>query len=187
MEHFINSFLNTVNEYGKDPAVSDETGSFSYDELYDYGKTVAANLIAKGVKRGSRIIVEISRRKEYAGCLLGCWFAGAVAIPLSDDYPEERLEYIKEDSQYELSIDEDFVKNMDMSLKADPVYSDMEDEGIVIYTSGSTGNPKGVIHDFYSMAAVVERNTAHEKNEKTERNNVVGLVACFCGVGEIGG
>lgn len=179
MEHFINTFLNSVSNHGNDPAVSDEVSSFSYEQLFDYGKTVSANLIAKGVKRGSRIIVEISRRKEYAGCLLGCWFAGAVAIPLSDDYPEERLEYIKKDSEYELSIDEDFIQNMDMSLKADPIITDMEDEGIVIYTSGSTGNPKGVIHDYYSMAAVVERNTANENNEKTERNNVVGLVASF--------
>ncbi len=179
MEHFITKFIETVEKHGNEPAVSDEFSTFTYAQLYDYGINIAANLKAHGVGHGSRIIIEIPRSKEYAGCLIGCWLMGAVAIPLSDDYPEERLEYIKKDSQYELSIDEDFIKNLDTSLKTEPVVADMEDEGVVIYTSGSTGNPKGVIHDFYSMASVAIRNAAHDQSEETERNNVVGLVAPF--------
>lgn len=179
MEHFITKFIETVGKHGNEPAVSDEFSTFTYAQLYDYSITIAANLKARGVKHGSRVIVEIPRCKEYAGCLIGCWLMGAVAIPLSDDYPEERLAYIKKDSQYELSIDEDFIKSMDMSLKVEPVTPDFEDEGVVIYTSGSTGNPKGVIHDFYSMSAVANRNAAHDQSDDTERNNVVGLVAPF--------
>ena len=179
MEHFVTKFLETVEKHGNEPAVSDEFSTFTYSELYDYGICIAANLQAHGARHGSRIIIEIPRSKEYAGCFIGCWLMGAVAIPLSDDYPEERLEYIKKDSQYELSIDEDFIKSMDMSLKTEPVIANMEDEGVVIYTSGSTGNPKGVIHDFYSMASVAIRNAAHDQSDDTERNNVVGLVAPF--------
>ncbi len=179
MKHFINSLLDAVKEHGFQPAVSDEISTFSYSQLYDYGITVAANLKVNGIGHGSRVIVEIPRSKEYAGCLIGCWLCGAVAIPLSDDYPQDRLEYIKQDSKYELIIDEDFLKEMDLSLKTDPVISGLEDESLVIYTSGSTGNPKGVIHDYYSMSAVAFRNAAHDQADETERNNVVGLVAPF--------
>ena len=186
MIHFVTKFLETVNEHGNEPAVSDECSTFTYAELLDYGRMIAGNLREAGVKHGSRIIVEIPRCKEYAGCLIGCWLIGAVTIPLSDDYPEERLEYIKKDSQYELSIDDAFIKNMDTSLRAEPIIADMEDEGLVIYTSGSTGNPKGVIHDFYSMASVAHRNALHDSSEKTKRNNLVGLVAPFTFIVGIG-
>lgn len=175
MKHVINEFLKSVNEYANQPAVSDEKSTFTYKELYDFALCVAANLQKKGVQYGSRVIVEISRRKEYAGCLIGCWLMGAVAIPLSDDYPQERLDYIKKDSQYELSIDEDFIKSMDLSLTVEPIVAEMDAEGIVIYTSGSTGNPKGVVHDFYSMSAVAARNAIHDQADDTERINVHGV------------
>ena len=179
MEHFIDKFVITANKYKDDAAVSDEFSTFTYGELFEYSKCIAANLKAQGIKKGSRVIVEIPRSKEYAGCLIGCWIIGAVAIPLSDDYPEERLAYIKNDSQYELAIDDEFIKNMDLSLREEPAETNMEDEGLVIYTSGSTGNPKGVIHDYYSISAVAERNAVHDQSDDTERNNVVGLVAPF--------
>ena len=186
MEHFIDIFLKTVSERGRQAAVSDEFSTFTYEELLDYGKCIAANLKAQGIQRGSRVIVEIPRSKEYAGCLIGCWLIAAVAIPLSDDYPEERLEYIKADSQNELTIDEEFIRTMDKSLREEPVATDLADESLVIYTSGSTGNPKGVIHDYYSISAVVNRNTIHDRSDDTERNNVVGLVAPFTFIVGIG-
>ena len=186
MEHIVNAFLKAVNEHGSEPAVSDENSTFTYGELYKFALCVAANLQKKGVRYGSRVIVEIPRCKEYVGCLVGCWLMGAVAIPLSDDYPQERLDYIKKDSQYELSIDDDFIDSMDKSLTVEPVVSEMDAEGIVIYTSGSTGNPKGVVHDFYSMSAVAERNTIHDQADEVEKNNVFGLVAPFTFVVGIG-
>lgn len=179
MRHFIDSLLIAVKEHAGQPAVSDEFGTFTYSELFEYSKTIAGNLIEKGIKRSDKVIVEIPRCKEYAGCLIGCWLAGAVAIPLSDDYPKERLEYIKKDSNYVLSIDEAFIKGLDLSVKLENFTTNMEDESLIIYTSGSTGNPKGVIHDFYSMAAVAGRNAVHDQADDTERNNVVGLVAPF--------
>lgn len=179
MEHIAKAFLNAVKEHGSEPAVSDENSTFTYRELYDFAVCVAANLQKKGVRYGSRVIVEIPRCKEYAGCLIGCWLMGAVAVPLSDDYPPERLDYIKKDSQYELSIDDSFMKELDASLTVEPFISDMDTEGIIIYTSGSTGNPKGVIHDFYSMSAVAARNAIHDQSDETERNNVFGLIAPF--------
>ncbi len=186
MKHIVEEFLKAVKEHGNEPAISDESSTFTYGELYDFAICVAANLQAKGIRSGSRVIVEIPRCKEYAGCLIGCWLMGAVAIPLSDDYPQERLDYIKKDSQYEISIDDGFMQSMDHSLTVEPVVSEMDAEGIVIYTSGSTGNPKGVIHDFCSMSGVATRNAVHDQSDVTERNNVFGLVAPFTFVVGIG-
>lgn len=179
MENIIQVFLDTVAECGGESAISDTNGTFTYAQLYDYSIAVAANLRKNGVGHGSRVIVEIPRSKEYAACLIGCWLIGAVTIPLSDDYPEDRLAYIKKDSRYELSIDEAFVGSMDFTLRTEPVIPEFEDEGVVIYTSGSTGNPKGVVHDFAGMSAAAFRNVMHDKGEKTDRNNTAGLIAPF--------
>ena len=179
MENIIRVFLDAVTEYANEPAISDTNGTLTYAELYEYSIAVAANLKKNGVGHGSRIIVEIPRSKEYAACLIGCWLIGAVTIPLSDDYPEDRLAYIKKDSQYQLSIDEAFVNAMDLSLRTEPVIPDYDDEGVVIYTSGSTGNPKGVVHDFAGMSAAAFRNVMHDKSEKAKRNNTAGLIAPF--------
>ena len=186
MKHVIETLLEVVDGHRNQPAVSDPTGTFTYGELLAYAECVAGNLQKQGVRQGDRVIVEAPRCKEYAGCLVGCWIMGAVAIPLSDDYPEERRNYIKKDSRYRLSIDEAFLKEMDPSLSAEPVITPMDAEGLVIYTSGSTGNPKGVVHDFYSMYAVAKRNAVHDQSDETERNNVVGLVAPFTFVVGVG-
>lgn len=179
MKHIVDAFIQAVREHGNEPAVSDENSTFTYQELCDFATCVAANMQRDGIHFGSRVIVEASRCKEYAGCLIGCWLMGAVAIPLSDDYPQERLDYIKKDSKYELCVDDAYVKNLDRALQVEPILPDLDAEGIVIYTSGSTGNPKGVVHDFYSMSAVAERNTIHDQSDDTERNNVYGLIAPF--------
>ncbi|MCQ2398331.1 MAG: AMP-binding protein, partial [Sphaerochaetaceae bacterium] len=179
MENVMVKLLKAVEEHGIEPAVSDSTGTFTYSELLKFAKCVAANLQKHSVHYGSRVIVEVPRSKEYAGCLIGCWIMGAVAIPLSDDYPAERLEYIKKDSQYEIAIDAAFLASLDRTLTVEPIIPEMDAEGVVIYTSGSTGNPKGVVHDFYSMSAVSARNTIHDHSDDTERNNIVGLVAPF--------
>lgn len=179
MEHVIKKFLEIAAERGSEPAISDETGSFSYRELKEFALCVAANLQRNGIHSGDRVIIEIPRCKEYAGCLFACWLMGAVAIPLSDDYPQERLDYIKKDSQYAISINEVFMEELDRSLHAEPVIPEPDTEGIVIYTSGSTGNPKGVVHDFYSMSGAALRNMTYDHSDQTEQNNVIGLVAPF--------
>ena len=179
MEHFLDTFTNIVKEYANEPAVSDETSSFTYQEFYDYILNVAANLQLKGIKRGDCVIIEINRCKEYAACLFGCWFAGAVAVPLSDDYPQDRLEYIKNDSKYQLIIDDNFISSLNKKVEYKQIEFRFDNEAFVIYTSGSTGNPKGVVHDFYSIYSVVERNISHDKTLEKKRNDIYGLTAPF--------
>ena len=155
MEHVIDALLRVVSAHGAEPAVSDESSTFTYAGLLAYAECVAANMKAKGVAFGDRVIVEIPRCKEYAGCLLACWIMGAVAIPLSDDYPEERLAYIKKDSAYRLSINDDFIASMDTTLTTEPIVAAMDAEGVVIYTSGSTGTPKGVMLSRHNLISSI--------------------------------
>lgn len=92
LEHVLKTIVgNSKNELANCFAISDEISSFTYKELVNFAKMIAANLQKDGVVFGDRVVIECKRSKEYVGALVGCWIMGAATIPLSDDYPEDRL------------------------------------------------------------------------------------------------
>ena len=106
--------------------------------------------------------------------ILGILKAGAAYVPLDPDYPQDRLEYMIEDSHEGLIITQKDIVAKDgfldelhhdelLVIDSDEVKADLSKQSIdnldkvsgpdnladVIYTSGSTGKPKGVMleHD----------------------------------------
>jgi amino acid adenylation domain-containing protein/non-ribosomal peptide synthase protein (TIGR01720 family) len=150
-------------------AVVDKTSSITYRQLHLQSNTLAARLIAEGVKPDTFVGIMLPRQKEFITSLLGIMKAGAAYVPMDNEYPTERLLYMMEDSRakvlltthdiYESKQQES--KSEDGStFKADKViFMDEElattektvnlthPDGLayMIYTSGSTGKPKGVM------------------------------------------
>jgi non-ribosomal peptide synthetase component F len=144
-------------------AIISQGKSFTYQELNEYANQVAHYLIASGVKREELIPVLLDRSVEMIAVILGILKAGAAYIPVSADYPPERINYILEDAgaalvitalahkeriitkqvkriiciDEENSIREAAVTNTNMDIS-------QEQLACVIYTSGSSGKPKGV-------------------------------------------
>ena len=81
---------------------------------------------------------------------------GSAYVPIDANYPEERKEYIKKDSNCSSIIDALF---LDSFTKESSEYADTlpeivvnaDDLAYVIYTSGTTGNPKGVMVEHSSV------------------------------------
>lgn len=121
--------------------------TLTYAELDRLSNIVANNLIAKGVKRGDKVMVLLSRTSRFFSTVYGVMKAGAAFIPSSPDYPEERRRSIAEDSQAACIVTDDNVdalhEGADDSRPAIAVTPD--DLAYLIYTSGSTGKPKGVL------------------------------------------
>ncbi len=141
-------------------------------ETLDYGDlgwradTLARQLRARGLGRGSRIGICLQRSTRTLVSLLGVMRAGAAWVPLDSSYPAERLEFMARDAGLDLLITETalvgciawpeeatlwYDQPLSRDDAGDPVPWDPlldarpEDPAYVIYTSGSTGRPKGVV------------------------------------------
>lgn len=143
-ETFISLFCAQAHKTPDALAVEDECSSLTYAQLDAQSNILAHQLILNGVLPNDFVAVKLPRRKEYAVAVLAIHKAGAAYVPIDENNPKERIEYILEDSEAKFiitpetlnveSIDESYIN---MSTPDGYAY--------MIYTSGSTGKPKGVI------------------------------------------
>lgn len=120
---------------------------------------VASLLERRGVGRGDRVGVRLSRSPLLWPALLGIWRVGACYVPIDPELPPERKDYIVEDAGLTLLlVDEgtppDARSPLDCPLSLSELSASSErtvtrpaapdDVAYLLYTSGSTGKPKGV-------------------------------------------
>ncbi|MFA0963358.1 amino acid adenylation domain-containing protein [Roseivirga sp. BDSF3-8] len=149
-ENIISRFDKIVNEYPERTAVKYEGSEYSYKELQQFSNRFANFLREeKLVTEGDLVTVTLPRSSEMLGVLLGILKAGACYIPVDPTYPQERIQFILEDSNSKVEVTEsvlsEFIAKGDKisSLPTD-VNTDGESLAYIIYTSGTTGKPKGV-------------------------------------------
>lgn len=122
---------------------------------------LAQRLLARGVKPGDIVGLCLPRTPQLLVAALGVFKAGAAYLPLDPDYPQERLQFMVEDSQAPLvlvsgatasalQLPAQRLLRIDDPGAAAPVpvalpAAEPHRAAYVIYTSGSTGKPKGVV------------------------------------------
>ena len=134
--------------YSSHTAVSDEKGTYSYQEADSNIGRLKAYYQAKGITGGDVIALESS---NYAGF----WFAAMAAVtlgcaylPIPPQYPEERRNYMIQDSHASVMLNQAEIEAI-LSDDSAPVSKDccdtLDSPCYIIYTSGTTGVPKGVV------------------------------------------
>ena len=126
----------------------------TYKQLDEKANVIANALIDKGVKPKSNVLVMLSRDSNLITSILGILKAGCAFIPIDPEYPQERINYIYENSNADYIIANESGENSldieellkDGNSENPDVNVDSDDLAYMIYTSGSTGNPKGVMN-----------------------------------------
>ena len=180
----LNEFNNTVSEYigqntlhqvfeeqaGKTPdnrSVIFGDKHLTYRELNEKTNRLAVVLREKGARPDSIIAIMVERSLEMMVGIMGILKSGAAYLPISPDYPEERVKYMLEDSgTYILLTQKRFSSSLGFEgnilyLDDEELYSGegsnlenvnkSDDLAYMIYTSGSTGRPKGVMIEHRSI------------------------------------
>ncbi|MBC1238392.1 condensation domain-containing protein [Nostoc sp. 2RC] len=144
-------------------AVVFKNEQLTYRELNTRANQLAHRLQALGVEPDVLVGICVERSWEMLVGILGILKAGGAYVPIDPMYPQQRLNYLLEDSQVSIILTQErLVKNLPdigaQVLCLDTLWDAIAQEGdenlksevktdnlaYLIYTSGSTGQPKGV-------------------------------------------
>ncbi|MBT2575786.1 amino acid adenylation domain-containing protein, partial [Bacillus sp. ISL-51] len=145
--------------------------TLTYHELNERANRIAAALRTNGVGPKSVVALLTGRTPELAAGILGILKAGGAYLPIADDLPPERIEWILGDSKADILLQSDkleypvsgkrlFIE--DIQMQAGISTNNPEQLGgpdslaYMIYTSGSTGAPKGVMVEQRSVIRLVK-------------------------------
>jgi amino acid adenylation domain-containing protein/non-ribosomal peptide synthase protein (TIGR01720 family) len=133
----------------------------TYRELNEKANRMAHFLWGQGVRANTFVALYLKRSIYMLACIIGVFKAGGAYLPLELDYPENRIEYILEESEVNIVIRENdhldilgkkyaFLSPSEEILQGCPVKNPGRNNrpdnlAYLIYTSGTTGQPKGVM------------------------------------------
>ncbi|MCB6216990.1 non-ribosomal peptide synthetase [Bacillus paralicheniformis] len=191
-EHETSSFIHTFNQTKQDypkhetisrlfeyqaaktphaPAVIYDRQTLTYRELNERANRIAAALRANGVGSESVVALLTSRTPELAVGILGILKAGGAYLPVTEDMPTERLEWMLSDSNAVMLLQSDRLESHmagkrlfieDIQLEVGISANNPEQQGgpdslaYIMYTSGSTGTPKGVMVEQRGVVRLVK-------------------------------
>ena len=172
-------FNNTKTDYPKDKTIVDlfeeqvektpnniavvfGDQQLTYKELNEKANQLARYLIDNDVKRGNIVGILLDKSLEVIISMFAILKTGACFLPIDISYPEERLNYIINNSNPKIILSS---KKINKNIHPNTIYVDLDESTIytttlinnlnlsltpndsmyVMYTSGSTGTPKGVI------------------------------------------
>ncbi len=161
----ISLFEDTVDRYPHHVAIICDQMSLTYATLDQRANQLAHYLCAHHVRVGDIVGVLLPRSLDCYITMLALYKIGAVYVPISEEYPSERINHILDDMPFALLMTSpEHSKHPDIHYpntvilqqitqelaqqpteRPQPEPSSLENPTCyVIYTSGSTGKPNGV-------------------------------------------
>jgi malonyl-CoA/methylmalonyl-CoA synthetase len=153
-------------------AVLDAHGAHTYGQLNGWAAALASQLREAVARRPPtdgrqpRVAYMCPRDHTYVAAKLGSWQAGAIGVPIAENYPTAEIQYVLQDSGASACIvHKSFLAALGPAASALGVPVVAVDNGLaggllsesvgsapsqgdgamLIYTSGTTGRPKGVL------------------------------------------
>lgn len=187
-KNFVQIFEGHVKTEPNHIAVIDSLGEISYFDLNNLANKIANYLKSKNIKQNSIISISMSRTRYFIASIIATLKLGCSYLPISPQYPLERISFIIEDSNssflitdYDIEIEFKNKINInkvnldDYSNKNLNTEISLNDLAYIIYTSGSTGKPKGVMLKHSNLLNFVYNFNNQFKNKFSFDDNCLSL------------
>lgn len=135
---------------------------WTYGELDEAVRRVAAGLLAEGLHPGERVMIRMPNTSDYALMFFGALAAGIVPLPSSSQLTPSEADFLLSDSASSAialapgmsmtasnirTFDADTVSRLRQHEPLDGYATTLaNDPAFLVYTSGTSGRPKGVLH-----------------------------------------
>lgn len=106
------------------------------------------NYLLGKVGPGEIIAIKATKDYRYLLTVIAAMETGITYIPMMVDYPQHRVEQIREDANFKLLVTDEILATMATGHWVEqplPTRIDPNSTSYIIFTSGSTGKPKGVM------------------------------------------
>ena len=143
----------------------------TYGELDILSDKIAQFLKSQGASKEKVVSILLSRNEMMIVAAVGVLKSGAAYQPLDPSYPDDRLNFMVEDSEAVALITEESLRQrlsnfsgavLDINKISELEQAEIEnstspqDLFILLYTSGSTGIPKGVMLEHKNLIAFID-------------------------------
>ena len=158
-----------VHQYPDNIAIQFGDRKISYRELEETSDNLASLLFDRGARSGEIVGLAVDRSAEMLISLLAIMKSGAAYLPIDPQYPQQRIEYMLQDSSAKILLTSKKYKKRFYSGASEILVEDAwqklsgyswkkvaqriggKDLAYVLYTSGSTGKPKAVQIEHHSL------------------------------------
>lgn len=147
-------------------AVRCAEGTYSYEDLEAWSRSVASTLLAQGLRAGDRVALPGVGSPTALATILGIVRAGGVYVPIDPAVPVERRASMLKAAEVRCAIGFDTPLEVERSLAAVPFKNDAplrdlptgsSGDGLyVMFTSGTTGEPKGALVSHEAVARLCD-------------------------------
>lgn len=157
--------------YPQKTAIVFRNEEISYEEVNKRANQLARKLRDKEVGPDTPIAIMVERSIEMVVGILAILKAGGAYLPIDPEYPQDRLEYLFNDSKANIILTQTHLVNKltygcDVMKLDEPELFDGDytnpknvnrsnDLAYIIYTSGTTGRPKGVMVEHRSVVNIL--------------------------------